>query len=550
MDRGIRGPRRGRGRHMGDRDRRLLPLSSPPHHVGTARDPRHVGGNHGPGNAGRRGRGRDHCVAGRRAGTPGHGPGVGYPDGRWRRGHAGGLAAGRDAPGQVPVPRVRRAVRSRRDRVPRAGPAHRRSGMAGQRRRQPGGHRVRSRGRGRAAELPLIWDAVVVGAGPAGSTTALLLARAGASVLLLDRARFPRDKPCSEYLSPATTDVLERLGGGILAAVERTTHARLYGMKVVAPGGAAMVGRFRGASRPYSFAVPRTSFAAILVAAAAAARAGARVSEGTTVEDLVWERGAVAGVVARSRNGQRARCRARVVIGADGLRSVVARRLGLVRTSPPRRFAFTAHMADVGGVDELGELHVSDRGYVGLGPVGAGITTVALVLPLRVVRGSGRDYRTEFVAELNQFPGLAGRFDARRLVRGVLTTGPFAQWARVAALPGALLVGDAADFFDPFTGQGIHTALRGAELVAECLIPGLAPGVSRAYARARRREFAGKWLLERLIGLGVGAPALTDRVVGRLARRPDLADLLVSATGNVLPARRVFTPSVLARLFW
>jgi flavin-dependent dehydrogenase len=187
--------------------------------------------------------------------------------------------------------------------------------------------------------------------------------------------------------------------------------------------------------------------------------------------------------------------------------------------------------------------------------VGGGITTVALVLPGRVVRARGRDSRTAFFAELDRFPGLAGRFDPRRLVREVLTTGPFAQWARVAALPGALLVGDAADFFDPFTGQGIHTALRGAELVAECLIPALAPGGSattplRSYERARRRAFRGKWLLERLIGIGVGSPGLTDRVVGRLARRPDLADLLVSATGNVLPARRVFTPSVLARLLW
>jgi flavin-dependent dehydrogenase len=390
---------------------------------------------------------------------------------------------------------------------------------------------------------------VVVGAGPAGATTALLLARAGASVLLLDRARFPRDKPCSEYLSPATTDVLRRLGGGILGAVERTTHARLYGMKVVAPGGAAMVGRFRGAARAFSFAVPRTSFDAILLAAAA--RAGAQVRERVTVEDLVSDAGVVSGVVSRSGNGKRETYRGRLVVGADGLRSVVARRLGLVRYSPPRRFAFTAHVADVAGVDQLGELHVSERGYVGLGPVGGGITTVALVLPLRVVRGSGRDYRAEFFAELDRFPGLAGRFDARRLVREVLTTGPFAQWAKVAALPGALLVGDAADFFDPFTGQGIHTALRGAELVAESLIPGLTdPGVGRAYARARRREFAGKWLLERLIGLGVGSPALTDRVVGRLARRPDLADLLVSVTGNLLPARRVFTPSVLARLLW
>src|SRR5947207_15366726 len=90
--------------------------------------------------------------------------------------------------------------------------------MAGQRWREPGGHLVRRRGR--AAGFPLIRDAVVVGAGPAGATTALLLARAGASVLLMDRARFPRDKACSEYLSPATTEILERLGGGILDAVE------------------------------------------------------------------------------------------------------------------------------------------------------------------------------------------------------------------------------------------------------------------------------------------------------------------------------------------
>src|SRR5207237_9420467 len=125
--------------------------------------------------------------------------------------------------------------------------------------------------------------AVVGGTCPAGAPPARLLARAGASVLLLDRARFPRDKPCSEYLSPATTDVLERLGEGLLGSVERTTHAELYGMKVVAPGGTAMVGRFRGASRPYSLAVPRTTFDAILVSAAA--RDGAEVCERCTVGD-------------------------------------------------------------------------------------------------------------------------------------------------------------------------------------------------------------------------------------------------------------------------
>src|SRR5438105_9673331 len=542
---------------MGRRDRRLLDLPAASHHLRGKGDARYLGGYHRPGNAGRRGRrGADFRIDGG-LGTPGHGPGVCHAHGRRRGGYARGLFPGRDAARQVRVSRLRRALRARQYRVPRAGATCEGLAMARQRRGEPRGDAGRcGRGRAHSGVVTDRWDVVVVGAGPAGATTALLLARAGASVLLADRARFPRDKACSEYLSPATTEILERLGGGIVDAVEGSAHAKLYGMKVVAPGGAAMCGRFRGGPRPYSFALPRTAFDTILVAAAA--RAGAHVSEATAVENLVWERGAVAGVVARSRNGQRVTCNARIVVGADGLRSVVARRLGLVRSSPPRRVAFSAHVADVAGIDGVGELHVGKHGYVGLGPIGGGGSTVALVVPLeavRTARSEGRDFRQRFFAELERFPGLAGRFDPRRLVRNVLATGPFAQWARAAAVPGALLVGDAADFFDPFTGQGIHTALRGAELAADCLIPGLAPGVRattplQSYARARRRAFRGKWLLERLIGLGVGSPALTDRVVARLARRPDLADLVVSATGNIVPTRDVLAPSVLARMLW
>ena len=385
------------------------------------------------------------------------------------------------------------------------------------------------------------WDSIVVGAGPAGSATALLLTRAGARVLLLDRARFPREKPCSEYLSPESTRVLERLGPHVLAAVAAASPAHLTGMKVVAPSGAGVVGRFE----TFSFALPRTRFDTILRDAAQAA--GAEVREGVRVEDLLYDDGAVAGVATRETGSEkRDSFRARVVVGADGLRSVVARRLGMVRTSAPRRIAFTAHVADAIGVNDLGEMHVGRPGYVGLGPIGDGVSTVALVLPLADARRGER-----FFEELNRFPGVAGRFDARRMVRRVLATGPFARWSRrpVAAGGGALLVGDAADFFDPFTGQGIYSALRGAELAAAAILEALTSGASlRSYARARRREFAGKWVLERLIGIAVGWPALIERVVGRMIRRPDLADLLVRATGNCIPARAVLTPRVLAGL--
>lgn len=405
---------------------------------------------------------------------------------------------------------------------------------------------------------PTRWDVVVVGAGPAGSVTALLLARQGVRVLLLDRARFPRDKPCSEYLTPETTRVLERLGAGILEAVESSAPARLTGMKLVTPDGTEAIGRFRtgpgyAPPRPYAFALPRTTFDRILVEAAV--KAGAELMEGTAVDDLVWGSGSVAGVRIRESGVGSRHIRSSIVIGADGLRSVVARRLGLRRSGPPRRIAYSAHVADVAGVTDVGEMHIGTSGYVGMGPIGHGETTVALVVPAG--RAAPELTRPEgFVRALDEFPKIRGRYRADRLTRPILATGPFAQWSRNAIGDGVLLVGDAADFFDPFTGQGIYSALTGAELasgvVGEALRTarhGPIPAAAlEGYARGRRRAFAGKWVLERLIGFGVGSPALATRVVRRLARRPDLADLLVGATGNFIPAGRVLHPATLAQL--
>jgi flavin-dependent dehydrogenase len=333
-------------------------------------------------------------------------------------------------------------------------------------------------------------------------------------------------------------------------------------MRVVAPDGNAADGRFAAAHRfaspqPYGYALPRTVLDSLLVHAAL--RAGAVMEEGVPVEELLYDQGAVGGVVARGAAGGRPALRARVVVGADGLRSVVARRLGLRRASRPERIAFSAHFTGVGGMGDAGEMHIGSPGYVGLGPIGNGVTTVALVLPRAVARARAAALRQDgLVTELERFPRLRGRFAAAREVRALLVTGPFAQWSRHAVAPegGALLVGDAADFFDPFTGQGLYAALRGAELAAATLIAALAAeggGPLRAaalspYSAARRRAFVGKWVLERLIGCGVGWPWLARRVVARLARRPALADLVVGATGNFVPARAVLAPSTLLRL--
>jgi flavin-dependent dehydrogenase len=396
-------------------------------------------------------------------------------------------------------------------------------------------------------------DAVVVGAGPGGSATAAVLARAGHRVLLLDRAAFPRDKACSEYMSPETVRLLDRLG--VVPALD-AAGAPLHGTTVTASRGSRLQGRFALAGpppfRPTGLSVARHVLDHALVTAARAA--GAELWERAAVEELLYDGGAVAGVVLRDAEGRRHAVRARLTVGADGLRSLVARRIGRRRQGRLRRVAFVAHVDGVEAMEECAELHVGARGYVGLNRIGGGRTNVSLVVPAS--RAADARGRTEafFLEALEGFPGVGRRVAAGRLVRKVLATGPFAAWSGRVAVDGAALVGDAADFFDPFTGEGIYSALLGATLLADSAAPALAAGRSvtaadlAGYRRARRRAFAGKWAVERLIGYGMLFPALFDRAVARLGRRAGMADTLVGVTGEFVPARRVLNPLFLARM--
>jgi menaquinone-9 beta-reductase len=397
-------------------------------------------------------------------------------------------------------------------------------------------------------------DVLVVGAGPGGSAVATLLARAGYRVAAVDRAAFPRDKACSEYMSPEAVRLLDRLG--VVGAVEAAGAAPLHGTTVTAARGSRLQGRFSHAGaapfRPTGLSVARRILDQVLVESARAA--GVRVLERTAVDDLLYDRGAVAGAVVRDADGVRRSIRARLTIGADGLRSIVARRLGPRRHGRPRRIAFVAHMDGVAGLGTSAEMHVGRAGYVGLNAIGGGRANVALVVP--AARGVEARGRVEgfFLEALRAFPGLHERVAAGSLARRVLATGPFAAWSGRVTADGAALVGDAADFFDPFTGEGIYSALRGAELLAGVAGDALAePGpVSAArlapYRRARRRAFAGKWVVERLIGYGMEFPALFDHAVGRLGRRAGMADTLVGVTADFVPARRVLNPLFLARM--
>lgn len=399
-------------------------------------------------------------------------------------------------------------------------------------------------------------DVVIAGAGPAGAATALLLARAGVDVLLLDRAAFPRAKPCGDCLSAGATATLRRLG--VLDHVLSEPHTQLRGWCIVAPDGSAFEATFAAPGRgpgthshaeECALTVERSVFDTILVDAAV--RAGARFEQ-QTVTGVVWNaHGSVTGV--RTRTGTRPGL---ITVGAEGLRSVIAKRLG-ARTRPGslRKLSLTFHTT-VNGIGDLGEMHVGDGICAGVAPVHAlGRCNLTLVADsARFGRAVASDAHAFARSAIESLPRLRGRVPQPDLLRAIpLASGPFDSPVRDVAFDGVVLVGDAAGYYDPFTGQGVYQALASAELLARCIASALESGDTRAtafssYVRARRDLLRGPRAVQRGIETVLRNPAVASRTIARIGRAPAFGRAIVSVTGDIAPARALLSPHALSSL--
>ncbi|RZU50235.1 geranylgeranyl reductase family protein [Krasilnikovia cinnamomea] len=366
------------------------------------------------------------------------------------------------------------------------------------------------------------FDVAVVGAGPAGAAAALAARRAGARVLLLDRADFPRDKPCGDGIAANALDILTGLGVPDAAR----GHPPIGRLRLVAPGGAVVA---RPLPRP-AHTVPRRVFDARLVAAAVAAGADLRRRSVRAVHDDGHE-----VRVACSTGGRDDEYRAAVVIGADGAGSVVRRALGHP-PNPPGHLALALRgYAPWDGAEQL-IVTTSARwpAYAWAFPLGDGTANVGYG---EVLRGAplSRAYLLERLAGL--LPGTDATSPRAHHL-------PLSTHRPPPARGRVLLAGDALSLINPFTGEGIFYAVLSGAL-AGAAAAGAAHEAGARYTAALRRRL-GRHLrhsgmaarltrgarvvdaavraahrhgavFDRMVDLGVGDGVFDIRTIGRIA---------------------------------
>ncbi|OXM16510.1 NAD(P)/FAD-dependent oxidoreductase [Paenibacillus herberti] len=385
-----------------------------------------------------------------------------------------------------------------------------------------------------------MYDVVVCGGGPAGSALAWWLARDGMRVAIADAGTHPRRKPCGESLNPGAVAAILRLAAGAPPLEGLLEHVQPLDGWVLHSGKASVAARYpRGRS---GWSCRREALDEWLLRGAIGA--GAEIIAGCRVKAVAQhdDRCEISAV----REGINMTMEARYAVGADGLRSVVARSVGLLaRPGPLRKVALTARISGLHDLRPLVELHLQRGAVIGIAPLqgegGAANATLALSAVEAARRASSLRSRPEaLLGALRASTAIGERAAEARLESEVLACGPFHYPVRAAHRGRVLLVGDAAGYYDPLTGQGIYRALRGAELAAGLLRQAAAEGgveVLQRYSAMLQREFGAGTALQRFIEYGAARPRLFQAAIHGL-RLSGSASLVAAVVGNCREPRR------------
>ena len=308
------------------------------------------------------------------------------------------------------------------------------------------------------------YDAIVVGARCAGSPLAMLLAQKGHRVLVVDRATFPSDTLSTHVVHPLGVDALARWGllERVLASGCPRIHTYAFDF-----GPVAIAGSPGTATAPFALCPRRTVLDAALVDAAR--QAGAEVREGFTVDEVLREDGRVVGIRGRGPDGATVTPRARVVVGADGRRSLVA-----AEVRPDQYHDKPAVLASQYGywsgvpMDGRFETYIRPNRGFAAAPTNDGLTMVVAGWPAAEHERHVHDLERALLETIDLVPAFAARLRAGKRV-GKLAGTSVPGFFRKPYGAGWALVGDAGYHRDPITAQGITDAFRDAEQCAAAL---------------------------------------------------------------------------------
>jgi flavin-dependent dehydrogenase len=375
------------------------------------------------------------------------------------------------------------------------------------------------------------FDVAIAGAGLAGGSLAMRLARAGAHVALLDAGVFPRDKLCGEFLSPESWGVLDRLG--VADEVAQTGYHPIRRVRLTTPRGRVLEADVVGPDGRPGIGLSRSTLDDLLVRRARAA--GAEVFESSRVGGPIVQDGRVVGLTARHPATGPFEVRARVVVAADGRHSGLVRRTGTTRARSrfrPRHFGLKRHLTvgDPAAAEPPGTvgLHLVPGGYGGTCRVEGPLTNFCALLPESALRQHRGDLDHLAASWLRRNPVLARLWDSSVPAGDWKTVSGVRVEVSSARLGGIFYVGDCRGTVDPLGGQGMTMALLGAELLAPFLEEALScrgadPVVQRRYEAAWHRRFDRRVRLCRLfhhvlvnpswIDLATTFPALAPRLL-------------------------------------
>src|SRR5688572_14073055 len=392
------------------------------------------------------------------------------------------------------------------------------------------------------------YDAIVVGARCAGSPTAMLLARKGYRVLLVDKAAFPSDTISTHLVHPPGVAALESWGlmGRVRASGCPPIHTYRFDF-----GSVAISGSPAGAGSAVAYCPRRTVLDHAL--RDAAADAGAEVREQFAVEELVIDDGRVRGIRGRSRGGPAIDERARCVVGADGLRSLVARavRAEAYHERPPLLAAYYAYWSRL-EADGVFETYVRpERGFA-MAATNDGLTVVIAGWPYAQFEAKKRDAESHYLTTLAQVPSFAERLRAARR-EGRLVGMAVPNFFRKPYGPGWVLVGDAGYNKDFITGQGIQDAFRDAERCAEALDAALSGARSfeaamEAYRACRDAEALPMYELTCQLATLEPPPPSLQQLLAAIEGDAEAMDEFVRVNAGVSSPAEFFAEANVARL--